>query len=61
MLVGETEVEWDFGWESATELLKSIQLLGTQPGIKRLDGENFKVYWAGNILRIDIDGEFVAA
>lgn len=56
MKVGEDEIQWDFGWEFAAEILKAVQLLGTTDprSIKRLDGEAFKAYWAGTTLRIDI-------
>ena len=33
----------------------AITTLVTTPGIKRVDGEDFKAYWAGTVLRVDID------
>jgi hypothetical protein len=56
MQVGDNDIQWDFSQEFARELLSSVQVVGTAEGqsIKRLDGSNFKTYWAGTVLRIDI-------
>lgn len=50
----QTNVNWEYGWELAKEILEAIQLLGTT-NIKRIDGDSFKAYWAGEVLRVDID------
>lgn len=49
---------WDLGTELAEELLKSIALLAISRrgsgSMQKIESEDFKVYWAGTILRIDI-------
>ena len=45
--------EWDMGMDYAAELLQAIHILVTT-GIKRVDGNGFKAYWAGEVLRVDI-------
>lgn len=56
MLVGDNEIDVDFGDDWASELLNAINIVGSGSGqnIKRLDGSNFKLYWAGSVLRVDI-------
>jgi hypothetical protein len=46
-------INWDYGWEAAKEILESVQLLGTT-SLNRVDGEFCKVYKAGTVLRVDI-------
>lgn len=54
------EANWDMGTEMATELLETINLMAksAKPGsiksMQRIDNQDFKVYWAGTVLRIDI-------
>jgi hypothetical protein len=50
----QLEVKWDYEWEMAKDILEAIQICGTS-NIKRVDGDGFKVYWAGNVLRVDIE------
>jgi hypothetical protein len=49
------QFEWDLGWELAMEILSGINLLSRNQNMKRLDGEGWKLYWAGDILRLDIE------
>lgn len=51
--------DWDMGWQLAKELLEGINFISRDTNRKRFDGNGFKVYWAGNILRVDIDKEQV--
>ena len=54
------EANWDMGTEMATELLETINLMaksakpGSTKSMQRIDNQDFKVYWAGTVLRIDI-------
>lgn len=50
--------QWPFGTELAEELLTSISLLAKSRAgsrsMERIDNRDFKIYWAGSVLRIDI-------
>lgn len=52
--------EWDWGTDLAEELLGSIALIGKRAGastgsrLKKIESEDFTIYWAGTVLRIDI-------
>lgn len=53
--VGSEDVRWDMGWQMAAELLSAIQMLSMpNTAIKRIDADDFKAYWVGDTLRIDI-------
>lgn len=47
-------IEWDFGEQLAQDLLRAITILADK-SIKRVDSDGFKAYWAGSVLRIDIE------
>ena len=47
--------EWDMGTELAAELLSDINLVSARKPPFRIDTEDYKVYWAGTILRVDIN------
>ena len=47
--------EWDMGTIFAAQLLNDINLASRRNAPFRIDTEDYKVYWAGTILRIDIN------
>jgi len=51
--------DWDFGTEFAAELLADINLVSSRNAPFRIDSEDYKVYWAGTVLRVDISAEGV--
>ena len=52
---GAQLAEWDMGTELAAQLLNDINLCSLRPAPFRIDTEDYKVYWAGTILRVDIN------
>jgi hypothetical protein len=56
----QVNANWDMGTEMATELLETINLMaksakvGGTKSMQRIDNQDFKVYWAGTVLRVDI-------
>lgn len=57
MNIGESEIPWDMGWESARDLLSAIQIVCSTT-IKRVDGDDFSVYKVANAVRVDLKPEF---
>jgi len=57
----ETTAEWDFGTLFAAQLLNDINLCSSRQAPFRIDTEDYKVYWAGTILRVDINEKAVKA
>ena len=57
MQVGSKEIEWSHAEELATGLLISIEDISKPDShTTRIDGAyGYKVYWAGMVLRIDIE------
>lgn len=53
------EFSWDMGYDFGADLLEAINIVSRNKSVKRLDGTGFKVYWAGEILRVDIQKEEV--
>ena len=51
----EMLAEWDMGTELAAQLLNDINLCSSRQAPFRIDTEDYKVYWAGTILRVDIN------
>jgi hypothetical protein len=51
--------EWDLGTDMAAELLSDINSVSKRNAPFRLDTEDYKVYWAGNVLRVDIAAKAV--
>ena len=52
--INPASAEWDMGTQLAAELLNDINLVSSRKAPFRVDSEDYKVYWAGTILRIDI-------
>jgi hypothetical protein len=42
------------GTEFASQLLNDINLAASRQAPFRIDTEDYKIYWAGTILRVDI-------
>lgn len=46
--------DWDMGTEFASQLLSDINMASKRKPPFRIDAVDYKIYWAGEILRIDI-------
>lgn len=53
------KVEWRYGSRFAAELLNDINLVAHRASPFRIDTQDYKVYWAGSVLRVDIDRKAV--
>ena len=49
-----SEFQWDMGSEFACELLNDINLVSRREAPFRIDTRDYKIYWAGEVLRVDI-------
>src|SRR5262245_66281441 len=54
------KVEWRYGTQFAAELLNDINLVAHRSAPFRIDTQDYKVYWAGSVLRVDIEKITVA-
>lgn len=48
-------IDWDFGTELMKEILDAIGYVSRQKPPFKVETEGYKVYWAGTILRVDIN------
>ena len=46
--------EWQFGFQFAAELLEDINLAAHRKAPFKIEQEDYTIYWAGTVLRIDI-------
>lgn len=46
---------WQYGGHFAEELLNGIAFVADKRPPFKIESEGFKIYWAGTILRVDID------
>jgi hypothetical protein len=51
------ETEWDFGTDFASELLSDINTVSDRKAPFKIETEDYSVYWAGTVLRVDIKGK----
>lgn len=56
----EIDFVWDMGTQFASDLLNDINLVSKRQAPFRIDTRDYKIYWAGTILRIDIPKEAVS-
>lgn len=48
------QFDWNLGWDFAADILEGIDFMTKDINRKKYVTDEFQVYWAGNILRIDI-------
>lgn len=50
----QIRIDWDMGSDMAAQLLSDINLVSKRQAPFRVDAEDYKIYWAGTVLRVDI-------